>query len=119
MAKLAWATKHTKDGKYTVPSTIAEEKATNPFMRVRWCAAAASGVPRRVHRDSTSCASALPHLTCARCAAATLLMAHGTWGLRWQVREKTFQKYSGLTDPVEVLAFVRAAKDEFGRRAKK
>ena len=36
-----------------------------------------------------------------------------------QVHEKTFQEYSGLTNPVEVLAFVRRSKDEFGRRAKK
>lgn len=32
--KLAWATKRRKDGYPTIPSTIEEELATNPFMRV-------------------------------------------------------------------------------------
>ncbi|MBN4059104.1 hydroxyacylglutathione hydrolase [Endomicrobium sp. AH-315-J14] len=31
--KLAWAEKYGAEGKVTVPSTIADEKATNPFMR--------------------------------------------------------------------------------------
>ncbi len=32
-SKLAWAQEHTKQGLATVPSTIADEAATNPFMR--------------------------------------------------------------------------------------
>ncbi|KAF1766642.1 hypothetical protein GCK72_006600 [Caenorhabditis remanei] len=33
-AKLQWATEQRENGAFTVPSTIFEEKATNPFMRV-------------------------------------------------------------------------------------
>ncbi|CAL2032166.1 unnamed protein product [Caenorhabditis brenneri] len=33
-AKLKWATEQRENGAFTVPSTIFEEKATNPFMRV-------------------------------------------------------------------------------------
>ncbi|CAI2328341.1 unnamed protein product [Caenorhabditis sp. 36 PRJEB53466] len=33
--KLEWALERTKNGEFTVPSTILEEKETNPFMRVR------------------------------------------------------------------------------------
>lgn len=33
--KLEWAQRQIEQGGFTVPSTVAEEKATNPFMRVR------------------------------------------------------------------------------------
>lgn len=33
--KLQWATEQRKNGKFTVPSDIAQEKTFNPFMRVR------------------------------------------------------------------------------------
>jgi hydroxyacylglutathione hydrolase len=33
-SKLEWAEKTRSEGKFTIPSTIAEEKKTNPFMRV-------------------------------------------------------------------------------------
>jgi hydroxyacylglutathione hydrolase len=33
-AKMAWATAQREEGKHTIPSTLAEEFAYNPFMRV-------------------------------------------------------------------------------------
>eukprot|EP00049_Salpingoeca_infusionum_P014347 m.268169 g.268169 ORF g.268169 m.268169 type:complete len:268 (-) comp15652_c0_seq9:2101-2904(-) len=63
-AKLAWAKAQREEGRATVPSTIGDEKQTNPFMR---------------------------------CG------------------EKDVLAFSGTTDAVESIAFVRRAKTKWGR----
>eukprot|EP01126_Amoeba_proteus_P055207 TRINITY_DN6836_c0_g1_i2.p1 TRINITY_DN6836_c0_g1~~TRINITY_DN6836_c0_g1_i2.p1 ORF type:complete len:192 (+),score=35.85 TRINITY_DN6836_c0_g1_i2:295-870(+) len=63
--KNEWAQSQRKQGQPTVPSTIEEERATNPFMRVN---------------------------------------------------ELAVQRYTGKTNPVEVIFQVRRLKDEWGRR---
>lgn len=60
--KLEWAHEREQHGEFTIPSTVAEELETNPFMRVT---------------------------------------------------QPSVQKYTGQTDPVQVMAALRSLKDNF------
>ena len=97
-SKLAWASAQVGDGKPTVPSTLAEERQINPFMRSR----CVDGQRARHPRPSWGSL----HLTTRACTAAACRCVPG-------IREAAVQQYTGETEPVKVMHALRDRKNNF------
>ncbi|KAK9841045.1 hypothetical protein WJX81_007434 [Elliptochloris bilobata] len=128
--KLAWAKAQRAQGKPTIPSSIGAELATNPYLR---CGEPALRASAGRAADARGAASVLGALRARKdrwgidAALTSAVLAVARWVpslARLLGAEKTFnpflrcdrpalQKFAGAKDPVDVLAAVRRAKDNF------
>ncbi|KAK9811025.1 hypothetical protein WJX73_007364 [Symbiochloris irregularis] len=104
--KLDWAQRQRDAGHATIPSTIGEELATNPFFRCEDPAVAACPMSSASFRAFRLWGDALA------CNTDPMLQEELQYNPFLRCKEPALQKFTGKTDPVDVIGQTRKLKDQ-------